>query len=186
MQFILDNISATIVGSTILLMLVATNHRNMLASTEATSFYMMSKQSLEFTYTLKHDLQNVSKVVTITENSDSTFTFWAQTDPADTSKHEVKYVRSKTGVRDSTDLFQIERFVDNVYAGGSLSTMTEWNIEALNEQGNAIANVNDARQIYVGFKMALPIPSTGQIGPAVDHLSWEATFQPKLIQDIVL
>jgi hypothetical protein len=34
--------------------------------------------------------------------------------------------------------------------------------------------------------MALPIPSTGQIGKAVDHMSWEATFQPKLIQEIAL
>ena len=185
MQFILDNISATIVGSTILLMLVATNHRNMLSSTEATSFYMMSKQSLEFTYTLKHDLQNVSSVVTISE-TDSTFTFYAQTDPADTTKHQVKYVRSKTGVRDAVNLYQIERFVDNVYAGGSLSTITDWMIEAHNEQGNTIADASDARQIYVRFKMALPIPSTGQIGPAVDHMSWEATFQPKLIQEIAL
>ena len=74
MQFLFDNIVASIVGATVLLMMVATHHRNQLASAEATSYYML--QQLHSSYTLAsaadveaelerigHDLQPLDIVV---------------------------------------------------------------------------------------------------------------------------
>ncbi len=135
MQFLMDNIVASIVGATVLLMMVATHHRNQLASAEATSFYMLQQQVLDFTSSLQRDMQNVSSVNDLTEKSDSTFSFRAQVSPTDTTKRLVTYRRKKVESRyrkdvGTRDYFQIERLVAGAVTGGSIGTITAWDIRS--------------------------------------------------------
>ena len=75
MQLIFDNIVASMVGATVILMMMFVNHQSQLAATEAAGFYVMQQQVIDFTGTIKRDMQNVSSVVTTTE-VDSTFSFF--------------------------------------------------------------------------------------------------------------
>ncbi len=185
MKLIFDNLVAAMIGGTVFLILLSINHRDQLALIEANSNYAMRSQALDFVYMLERDMRNLSRVVTPTEE-DSTFTFYAQTSATDTTQQRVEYRRTKTGDRDGVALFQILRFVNDVYAGGSLATITSWDIAALNEQGNAVLSGVDARQIYVRFEALPLLEAPVQDGIPVKDTRWETTFRPPLLQDKML
>ena len=181
MQIIFDNLIATMVGALIFMILVAVNHRSQMTTVEASTFYALNSQSMNFVFTLQRDMQGMSSVETITEE-DSTFTFFAQTDFADTTKQRIEYRRTRVGQRDTLDLYQIQRYVDGIFAGGSAGTLVDWEVVARNAQGGAILNTADARQVFVRFEATIPVERQVEVG----NTEWESTFRPPLLQDTTL
>jgi len=191
MQFLMDNIVASIVGATVLLMMVATHHRNQVASAEATSFYMLQQQVLDFTSSLQRDMQNVSSVNDLTEKTDSTFSFMAQVSPTDTTKRLVTYRRKKVESRyrkdvGTRDYYQIERLVAGVVTGGSIGTITAWDVRVLNEEGNPASAVGDARQVRISLEAASPVDVNVRDGVTVRDTRWQSTFRPRMLRDSAL
>ena len=196
MQFLFDNIVASIVGATVLLMRVATHHRNQLASAEATSYYMLQQQVLDFTSSLQRDMQNVSGAIDLTEKPMSeedegyagSFSFMAQISPTDTTKRMVTYRRKKveTRYRKDTgprDYFQIERVVAGSVTGGSIGTITAWSVQVLNEEGNPATAVGDARQIRIALEAGSPVDVEVRDGVTVRDTRWQSTFRPRMLRD---
>ncbi len=197
MQFLFDNIVATIVGAVILLMMVATHHRNQLASAEATSYYMLQQQVLDFTSILQRDMQNATSVQDLTEKTSTeesiagTFSFRAQVSPTDTTKRLVTYRRRLVETRYRKDkgnvsMYQIERLVDGNVTGGSISTLTDWTVEVLNEEGNPAGSVGDAKQVRISLEAATPVDVTVREGVTIRDTRWQATFRPRMLRDTAL
>jgi hypothetical protein len=185
MQLILDNLSATIIGSVILMALVVINFRNQSAAVESTGNYALNRQMLDFTEVLQRDFQNVSSLETLVE-TDSTFSFFAQVEEDDTTKYHVAYERTQVGVREETPLYSLERFVDGVSTGSSMGVVTDWEIAALDANGAAAASTDDALQIAVRIRMITPFEVPGQNATSLTETDWEATFRPELLQDLSL
>lgn len=180
MQFVLDNLVATIIATTVFIILLAVNFRNQSAAVEATNFYMLKQQQLTFIDVIKHDMQNVSRLESVAEHAtDSTFTFRAQTSSTDTTKQQVVYRRRRAGSFDGTPLYRIERYVNGTLAGGSPSVLTTWQIQALNDEDNPVADPNDGRRVYIQLEMALPYQRDEA---SVEQARWEATFVPVLLR----
>ncbi len=184
MQFLLDNLLASIVASMVFLILASATLQNQLTSVETTNLYSLKSQELDFIEVLKRDLHGVKKVSQVKENPiDKSFTFRAKLNNAnDTVTVPVKYVRNQVGERDGVALYQIQRYESGVPAGASMVTLTSWKIEARNAEGGMIADPADAAQVYVRFEAAAPWKDD----PAIRRTRWEATFRPPLLRNDVL
>ncbi|NND71649.1 MAG: hypothetical protein HKN43_08720 [Rhodothermales bacterium] len=186
MQLIYDNIVASMVGAAVILVMVFTNHQTQIAASEAAGFYIMQQQLIDFTSTLQRDMQNVSSVVD-TEMADSTFSFFAQVSPSDTTKMQVIYLRKTVGSRyvdgANVPLYQIERYVNGAIAGGGIASVTEWSIEVLNGEGNSIIDPANARQVAINFRVVPPIDVEVIEGITVGDTRWETTFHPTMLRD---
>lgn len=185
MQLILDNLSATLIGSVILMTLLLINFRNQSAAVESTGNYALNRQMLDFTEVLQRDLQNVSSVESLAE-TDSAFAFFAQVEEDDTTKYRVVYERSQVGTRDNLPLYRIERFVDGVSSGSSMGVVTEWEIAALDAAGSQAVDPDQAQQITVRVRMITPFEVPGQEATGLTETDWEATFHPELLQGLSL
>jgi hypothetical protein len=186
MQVLLDNIVASIVGAVILLMMLAVQQRNQLASAEATSFYMLQQHVLDFTSTLQRDMQNVTAVLDLKEDeSNLTFRFLAQVSPTDTTKRLVSYKRVKVRLRErggvQIPLYQIERYVDGNMSGASMQSITAWAVRGLNEEGNPAGTPGDVKQILVRMDVASPVEVLSD-EDKIDATRWEATFRPRMLR----
>lgn len=179
MQLIFDNLVAIMIAGVLFLILVAVNQRGRTAAIESSNYYALKKQELNFVETLKRDLQNVTNLLSTSEDSLTLeFRFKARTDPADTSRHTVVYRRVYQTEQDDESLYQVQRIVEGVSDGGSMSTIVAWSIVAQNSDGVAVGDVANARQIFVHFEAINPFEK----GETVDKSRWEATFRPPLLQ----
>jgi hypothetical protein len=185
MQFILDNLVATVVAGMIFMIMVGVNHRNQQAVVEATNFYALRKQQLAFVDVLKRDLKNVIRAEDLAQHpSDSTFAFVAWSDSTHTAQSRIEYRQKWVGRRDTVDLYQIRRFEQPVPAGvktpagASMPTVTDWKIEARNAVSLPAADTAAVRQFYVVFEVTAPFRS----GDTVNRTRWEVSYRPPLIQ----
>lgn len=179
MQFIFDNLSAILIAGVLFLILVAVNHRTRVATVESSNYYALKQQQLSFVEVLKRDMQNVTQLQSITEDPMTMeFRFNARTDPSDPSEHTIVYRRESAGEQEGYTVYQIRRYVDGLPDGGSMSTIMAWHIIAQNEDGNPVTDVDNARQIYLGFEAFNPFSE----GETVGRSKWEATFRPPLLQ----
>lgn len=189
MQLILDNIVATVIAASITLMLMSAQHRNQMATVESTAFYMLEQQMIDFQSFVRRDMQNLRSVETVSE-IDSAFVFFAQTSPTDTTRKRVTYKRTARGVRHMPDgttrpMYQIVRLEDGVVAGGTMSTIVDWNIAALNAEGTAIASAADAAQVAISVT-ALPPLDLSTIDVTIDESRWDITYHPRLLRESTL
>lgn len=190
MQLIFDNIVASMVGASVLLIMIGTHQRNQIAAAEATAHYMLRQQVIDFTDVIQRDMQNLSSVIDVAE-TDSAFRFMAQTDVADTTKREVKYEREYAGTAVDEDgvsvaVYRIVRYVDGNVAGGSLSTLSEWAITALNEDEAAILLPGDAAAVRVQLAALPPVYVGKNEGKNMQGTRWQATYRPHLLRGQVL
>ncbi len=179
MQLIFDNLVAIMIAGVLFMILVAVNQRSRTAAIESSNYYALKQQELNFVETLKRDLQNVTDLQSTSEDpSTLEFRFKARTNPSDTSRHAIVYRRVYQGEQDDESLYQVERIVDGVSDGGSMSTIVTWNIVAQNGDGVAVSDIANARQDFVQFEAINPF----ERGDTVDKSRWEATFRPPLLQ----
>lgn len=171
MNALLDNLTATIVAMSVLAMLVAMQYRAQEASIERTIAYTAKKQTIEFGKWLQDDIANVGAGVSFgtvsvqelaTNNSGNTsrFRFRRKMNAADPNPLVVSYdlVETDTITVDGSavHLFKLERRVGGVLEGSSPSTVTQFRIDMLDENGILTAAPSEARQVRVRFSTAMP------------------------------
>lgn len=179
MQLIFDNLVAVMIAGVLFLVLVGVNQRSRLVAIESSSYYALKQQELNFVDMLKRDMQNVTSLQSAKEDPVTLeFQFEARTDPSDTTRHSVLYRRVYQTERDGDSLYQVRRFVDGTSDGGSMSTIVTWEIVGQNDEGVAVTDVANARQIFVRFEAVNPF----EAGDTIDKSRWEATFRPPLLQ----
>ncbi|MEX0822341.1 MAG: hypothetical protein WD021_09370 [Rhodothermales bacterium] len=179
MQLIFDNLVAIMIAGVMFLILVGVNQRSRVASIESSGYYAMKQQELNFIETLKRDMQNVTNLLNTGEDPVTLeFKFQARTDAIDTTRRTIVYRRVFQTERDGEDLYQVQRFVDGASDGGSMATLVDWEIVAQNDEGVAVSNVANARQVFVHFEAVNPFEQ----GETIDKSRWEATFRPPLLQ----
>ncbi len=183
MQLILDNLLASIIASTIFLILVSLSFRGQEQAADAANNYALKKQELNFIEVLRQDLHSAIRVKTATSPPDSSFVFIRQSDQhgaTDSVTYRRKYVTSRNGRK----LYQIERLSGVAYSGASMATVTDWQIEAQNKHGNAVHpdTLDKATQIFVRFEAAAPFKEDS----IVTLSRWEATFHPPLLREAEL
>lgn len=184
MQLIFDNIVAVLVSTTLLVILLLVSQRGQENAVDETNFASLRAQQLAWVQTLQRDMAGLYRVETVTESADSTFAFWTRlADSSDTIR--VAYRRYKVGQRDGADLFQVRRYesqsevsiVPPKMSGGSMPTITSWEIVGLNRAGNQPEAPPDVRQIRVRFEAMMPFSS----GNDLVRRPWEGTFFPVLL-----
>jgi hypothetical protein len=185
MHAILDNLGATVIAGMLLLLLLLVSFRNQEVTVESSDLYTLNRQMLDLHDVLKRDLQNASQIVTTTEQ-DSTFTFFAQTDPDDTTKFRVVYKRVYTGIQQGDSLYRIERYVEDVLTSSSSNQVRMWIIRALDETNTVPLDPLDARQVYVFFEMVPPFQTTAETPSALQEARWESTIRPELLQNVLM
>lgn len=189
MQLILDNIVASIVGSTVILIMMFVNHQSRIAATEAAGYYVMQKQVVSFTGMIQRDMQNLSAVQATTE-IDSVFIFFSKVSPTDSTARQVQYRRTRIGEREVdgalVPIYHIERWVGGVQTGGSVPAIVDWDIQALSADGNPIAHPMQAGQISVGFRVVPPIDVQVIDGVTLGDTRWESVYRPRILRDNTL
>ena len=185
MQLLLDNLSATIIATAIFMMLAVLTHRKQKAHVKAVEHYALRKHQIGFIDMLRSDMAGITRLWDTGEDpADQTFTFTANLgDDADTTV--VTYKRVKVGERNGASLYQIKRYLNQPNSpngspdGASMSTITDWEIVAQNEQGTIPADAADARQVRVQFESVLPYTGDGENA----RRRWGATFHPRLLNE---
>ncbi len=207
MQLIFDNLTATLIATTIFLMLITVHSRNQQAQVQAAGFYALRNQQINFIETLRRDMAGMVCI----ENDDGstekcpefeedstyqTYAFHSRLGDA-ASPTRVIYKRRKVDERDGVDLYQIQRYEDasgsllstllgnldpDDYDGGSMSTITSWTIEAQGPEGEKIdpseGGPLDIRQIYIRFETIPPFGTGDDMAPT----PWEATYRPMYLR----
>ena len=201
MQFLLDNILASIISASLFLILVTVNHRASQANAETVAYYALKKQEYNFIEFMKHDFQNVREVKTTNGKQtwgmqSNTFAFIGEVKDSPTSSRriaEVQYRFRFVNTRDGVDLYQVERYVDDGSgtmepAGKSMYTLTGWTIQALNKDKQPItsqANLDQAAAIRVRFEAASSL-SQAQVTQTLPRTRWKTVFWPRYLQNTAL
>ncbi len=189
MNVIVDNIGATIIGATVMLVVMNVQFENQLVAAEASAYHMIQQQTLSFAQLIQRDMQNMSRVVDLHEDANS-FEFVAQTSSVDTTQRTVEYRRIQTGTKmqDGTavPLYQIQRYVNGVIDGSSYDALLSWQITAENQDGNAATIPAEVSQIDVKFVATMPggIEISDRI--EVEDTRWSSTFRPMMLRDRLL
>lgn len=174
MQILFDHLSSLIIGSVVMMMMAVVTHRSQQESIEATAHEMFLRQQTSFVKNvLRQDMVSATRVKT-TEEQSGTFVFYTRL--KDGSEAKVTYRRLSTGsLDDGTPLYRIERNVDGSRDGGSMGRLTQWTIEARNENNIAVSDPAQARRIYVSFEAAYPVADKSG---TTEKRTWEATYRP--------
>jgi hypothetical protein len=181
MQAILDNLVATVIGMTIILILVTVQHRSQVVMADAANFYAMRQYSLAFIENIQYDMRNLLSVEHVTESADSTFVMNLY-DPVSDAVQRVTYKRQWHGVRGDTQLYRVTRSVEGQPNAVAMPVINDWKITVMNEEGQPVANPSDARRVVVTFET---IPPYGR-GDPVGRTRWEATFHPPMLGEVIL
>ncbi|NNE35700.1 MAG: hypothetical protein HKN13_10710 [Rhodothermales bacterium] len=81
------------------------------------------------------------------------------------------------------ELYQIVRYEDGAPAGGSIGSVTEWDITVRNEEGTEVTSMADAAQVSFSVGAVVPVEVARLDGFAIDESRWDATFHPRLLRD---
>ncbi len=172
MSFILDNLTATIIGTVALLIILTMQHQVRESSTERTAVYMAKNQSLELGNWMQRDLSNFGAginpgqpVFDGTEKNAAgltkTFSFRRRADS--TAASPVIQISYELAQKDSVKLngnyvklYQVIRKVDGVKTGSSPALLTDFVIELLDATGATTYAASAAAYLRVRFAMALP------------------------------
>jgi hypothetical protein len=201
MHVLLDQLSAALVGSIVLLMLFSLHIRVQSSTIEDTLLYTAKKQTLSFAEILERDLANTgyltvpgqqsieaysNKIFGGTQYTD-TFQFWGS--DAGGNRVRVRYDATvvDTVEADGTPVLRIERSEDAgagfQIAGASMSSLTDFDISLLDVNNNG-ATMASARKIRVRFENAVGDPDAvsgvaGHKKPFMQKLRWGITLSPR-------
>lgn len=204
MYFIFDNLTASIVGGIVLMMLFGIQSRIQSNTVESTIMYAAKNQTLQFAELLERDLSNAGYLSTpgdqsilrhATRNSGGTVTtdtleFWGS--DGNGLRTRVRYVLDKTSSAtidgETVQLYQVNRYENNIIgwknAGASLPTLTEFRIDLLDSANNGVVDIADARKMRVRFEAAVVGGRLKDTGGNTEStflrtLRWGVTLSPK-------
>ena len=176
MHFLLDHLAATVIGATVLLMVLFVQHRSRAALTDSTAFYAMIRQQEAFGLILARDLQSAAELVSVAETNGG-FSFRGHIGDDPTS-YMITYERERVRERDGLTYYRIKRLVDGQVDGGSGGSVTEWKIEGRDKFGQPVSDPAAAAQIYVRFEVRSLLGKQAKVKQSY----WDASFFPPLLQ----
>lgn len=189
MQFIYDNLSALIVGSVIILIVVMVGQRGQNMSVEATGRNASQGKMLGFTAFVKQDLRNLggagAQDQPIVSGTDSSFTFKAPVHKGDTTAAEISYRRKFVKKLVSGDsLYQVARYVDDSFHL-NLDKVLNWQLICLDENGDTLSFADTTyksatKAVNVALKMQPAFRQTSESGSF--NLRWRSVVYPPILQ----
>ncbi len=191
MQLILDNISAIMIASAVLLIVLSTQFQAQRAAVEQTVAYASKQSTLQLGLTLEDDLaalgngtaNTITSVETNADGLTTVFEFWKQ--DALGADIEVTY-RLTTGnevvVRgDSVQLYTLDRFEDDVWAGGGGDRIRFFALDMLDTNGNFTLSAASARLVRATLVNVHPFGEDN--GSSVFQSHWGITIRPIGLQN---
>lgn len=211
MQFLLDNLVATIIAATMALVLLATKHDQLSQNVERIRHYSTRQMEMNFVETLRFDMHRVVCAETMGMLSDSTFVVQAiKSDTQLDKKVRIVYRLRRTGSFAGQPIYGIDRTVQDGPGLGldgsgteicptpgisfGLTSTTEtarvlqgvsrWEIASRNDQNQAVATPDLVKAVYVRFGVLGTLSGTQQGARmrAVPEMNWEATYRPPYLR----
>lgn len=166
-----DNITATMVGGTILMILMTMQHQAQTMAVERSVNYVAKQNALEFGQWLQEDVANMgagmtfgSGVMDDIERSDgmtTRFRFQRKLDPSDANPHWVEYraipvdtvMIGQNQFKKEVVLHRMARIVSGTsdQEGSSMGIITDFDVELLDIEGRVTSDRSAARQLRVSF-----------------------------------
>ena len=201
MQILLDHIAATILGITVVFILLQLQLDSHEANADALRYHANRVQTLSFLETLERDFQNIGAgvnaggvmIVGLTNDSPtSSFEFMAMTDTtAAATVQQIKYELVPTGtatihsgsVSQSKPTYEIRRLVrtGSGYAvtGRSSNSILEFEVTLLSASGVAVgSDFESARVVGVSLVSLSPMGHDGVTGES----RWKSSFRPSSLK----
>lgn len=191
MQFLIDNLTATIITSIIIIMAMTVNIRTQQTMTETTSFHAMMKQSESFIQIIRRDMQGITEVQTVVGSaaSDDEFCFMGIIG-TNTIPDEICYRPTEVSAAyievtsDSTvevPIYSLTRTVWGEPSGGTIDMFTSWEVQCFS--GNDTLRVGDVASTCTSMSVSFEaIPRLGNIS-SVAQMQWEARFFPPILNE---
>ena len=166
MQFILDHISAILISTAVVLLVLSTQFNAQRAGVEQTIAYASKKQTLEMADYIEDELLLIGdgttdlivSVETNDEGETTLFSFWRDDD--DGTDMLVSYTLTETSTVEIDDetiqMYRMDRFEDGVASGGGSSTIEHFRITMLDENGSVTGSTTDARLLRVAIINVYP------------------------------
>ncbi|WP_457651834.1 hypothetical protein [Rhodocaloribacter sp.] len=182
MQILLDHITATMIGGTVLLILAVSQFRTSEAVVDQTSYYASKRQILEMTEMIEFDFKNIGLGVpagtpVFNEVSENAVEFLMLLDPDDTALSVVRYVTVPTDTLEldgkEVPVYEVQRIVNGTVSGRSPARMSEFVIELRNVEGDPVGDPEDAETIHVRFSLIPPFSADKGF---IKESHWARTF----------
>lgn len=184
MHVLIDHLTATLIGTAVLLMLMGIGLRMSQAGTDQQVYETSQRVAQSLAQQLEGDLPNVGygvprSAAPIVSWTDSSFVFrqrmgTAPSDPLVT----VEYRRVTAGTAlvggTPTPIYRVERYEDGVLAGGSAATLSAFDLDLLDASGATTALVADARALRVRFTASF----LTRDAPTTNAARFDRTFHP--------
>lgn len=186
MQLILDNLVALLVGTVVLVILLALTTGWSTETRDRTRAYTTREMQRSLAEMFERDVFNIGANVPVgdpmlVENSDSVFSFHGAVNGSGAARL-IEYRLVSHSVSDST--YKIERWVDGVYTGGSAGLLKSFEVDLLSENDVPVttAPYSAARKVVIRFQSALPYASEIESERAsLRQMNWESVYQPALL-----
>ena len=189
MTVALDHITAILVGTVVILILLSTLVQRSEDGTNAVRAYAVQSDLSSFTDVLEVDLDNVGVqlpigVVPVVELTPSRFAFYSLSGPGGVPAL-IEYVRTAVGDADGQPTFRVERRVGGVATGGA-ALLTVFTFTLLDETGAPVTATGSAALRQIRVRVERPAPA-GRRGVAATRetlrrAAWETTVYPLALQ----
>lgn len=195
MQFLLDNLTASIIAATMFMMMLSVNVRTQQSLTETTAFYAVTAQTESFTQILRRDMQGIVEILDNANGleGDTTHAFsFRGTIGNDLNEYIITYtpehIKTRTTIIESdyqkrdtltTSFYRIKRTVDGAEAGGSGDILTNWEMKCRNASGQYTTDPDVCAQVEVVLEAASPLGDM----MTVTRLNWGSVFHPEVLQE---
>lgn len=189
MQFIFDNLVASVVAGIVLFMLLGAQLATQRANVDANLHYMNRVHTRSLVEMIERDFPNIGAgveagadpMIAVYDWTGPTrrFEFWAVTGPSESATVErIQYVVSPSEApacqAAGLSCWKVERQVDAGSgfrpSGASTETLTEFEIELSPNTGN----LRDVREVRVRLSALSPAGDDALVGRSV----WETSFRP--------
>ncbi len=199
MHVIYDNLIAVLISGFLLLILVQLNRSGNEARVDSTRYYAGRIQATAFTETLQRDFRNIGSGVDAAQTMIDAFQ-WDSNDkyiefyttvgsgagaPVEQIRYEVENAPdcqtrvSRNATPDPIPCFRVDRSVWDgtqfVKDGGSMDTLTEFEIELRDGNGTSVAgNLDDTREITLQMVAMSPLGEER----IIKRMRWQTRFHP--------
>lgn len=183
MQILLDNLLATLIGTTVTLILLATTLQSNTASVDQTMYYAAKQHTVSLTEMIESDFDNIGMGVApvldpITEYTDSTISFLRKLDPADAGTVTIRYLRSKVDSLEIDNVkqpgYEVIRYVDGAVSGKSPNYISTFTVTFQDADGTPVSGWATASSVAVQMHIAVQ----GTSNAYVHETRWNRTFRP--------
>ena len=190
MQFLLDNLVATVVAGVVSLLLVAISVDRAEGTRDAVRLQAHQSVQTSFTEQLEWDLTNAGVLVpsgatAVQTITGDTFSFYGLVDTVGTSGL-ISYVRVPADSLDGSAVFAVERYVDGVRSGGTVGVLSRFDIDALSNGGVpvTIGTLDQTRSVRVSTEWVLPFAEDdgARTRQALRRSAWSTHVRPLGLQ----